>query len=136
MKNAWEHQNFDFFWYSLHPFLDSVLLAGQSGHTAIHLLLVTTLSYDIEDIHYNDSNGDVYYNGSFESYDRNRTRKRSVDNSFYSTEFFTIEFKISTEGIVSLALTQLPAVCLAILGIYKAFKKYGCSKLGIKDASR
>ena len=69
------------------------------------------------------------------SSNHNNRRKRSVNESYYSTEF-TIGIKISTESIVSLVLIQLPAVSLAILGIYKAFQKYGCSKLGITDASR
>ena len=47
-----------------------------------------------------------------------------------------MKLKISLEGLVSLALVQLPAIALGILGILKAFVNNGFSKQAVKDSMR
>ena len=56
----------------------------------------------------------------------------SIQEKFYE---FSI-FKITLEGMISLALVQLPGIVLGILGIIKAFTNHGCSKQAVSDAIR
>ena len=45
-------------------------------------------------------------------------------------------FMITMEGLLSLALVQLPGICLGILGIMKAVINHGMTSQGAKDSLR
>ena len=71
---------------------------------------------------------------------RNSQRKKrdiqlDTNNDIYNYDF-PMKLKISLEGLVSLALVQLPAIALGILGILKAFVNNGFSKQAVKDSMR
>ena len=61
-------------------------------------------------------------------------RKRQATND----DIFSIDFsiKITVEGLVSLAIVQLPGIVLGFLGIIKAFINNGCSKQAVVDSLR
>ena len=59
----------------------------------------------------------------------------NANDDIYDYDFH-MKFKISLEGLVSLALVQLPAIALGILGILKAFVNNGFSKQAVKDSMR
>lgn len=68
-----------------------------------------------------------------------KRRKRELQNDLYiDDDIYSIDFsiKISVEGLVSLALLQLPGIVLGILGIIKAFINHGCSKQAVIDSLR
>ena len=44
--------------------------------------------------------------------------------------------EITTEGLLSLALVQLPGICLGIFGIMKAIINHGMSTQTVKDSLR
>ena len=54
-------------------------------------------------------------------------------DNIYSVNF---SIKISFEGLVSLALVQLPGFVLGFLGVMKAFFNHGCSKKAVIDSLR
>ena len=47
-----------------------------------------------------------------------------------------VRFGITMEGLLSLALVQLPGICLGILGIMKAVINHGMTSQGAKDSLR
>ena len=47
-----------------------------------------------------------------------------------------VRFGITMEGLLSLALVQLPGICLGILGIMKAVMNHGMTSQGAKDSLR
>ena len=47
-----------------------------------------------------------------------------------------VRFVISMEGLLSLALVQLPGISLGILGIMKAVMNHGMTSQGAKDSLR
>ena len=47
-----------------------------------------------------------------------------------------VRFVISMEGLLSLALVQLPGISLGILGIMKAVINHGMTSQGAKDSLR
>ena len=47
-----------------------------------------------------------------------------------------VRFVITVEGLLSLALVQLPGISLAILGIMKAVINHGMTSQGAKDSLR
>ena len=61
-------------------------------------------------------------------------RKREAKNkNIYRFDF---SIKVTVEGLISLALVQLPGIVLGFLGILKAFINHGCSKQTIIDSLR
>merc|ERR1712018_781488 len=74
------------------------------------------------------------YQGEYPKFREISRRKREVQNESYTEDdiynidyieddIYSIDFsiKITVEGLVSLALVQLPGIALGILGIIKAF---------------
>ena len=47
-----------------------------------------------------------------------------------------VRFVITMEGLLSLALVQLPGISLGILGIMKAVMNHGMTSKGAKDSLR
>ena len=47
-----------------------------------------------------------------------------------------VRFVITMEGLLSLALVQLPGISLGILGIMKAVMNHGMTSRGAKDSLR
>ena len=47
-----------------------------------------------------------------------------------------VRFVITAEGLLSLALVQLPGISLGILGIMKAVMNHGMTSQGAKDSLR
>ena len=47
-----------------------------------------------------------------------------------------VRFVISMEGLLSVALVQLPGISLGILGIMKAVMNHGMTSQGVKDSLR
>ena len=47
-----------------------------------------------------------------------------------------VRFVITAEGLLSLALVQLPGISLGILGILKAVMNHGMTSQGAKDSLR
>ena len=47
-----------------------------------------------------------------------------------------VRFVITMEGLLSLALVQLPGICLGILGIMKAVINHGMTSQAVKDSLR
>ena len=47
-----------------------------------------------------------------------------------------VRFMITEEGLLSLALVQLPGISLGILGIMKAVMNHGMTSQGAKDSLR
>ena len=47
-----------------------------------------------------------------------------------------VRFMITMEGLLSLALVQLPGISLGILGIMKAVMNHGMTSQGAKDSLR
>ena len=47
-----------------------------------------------------------------------------------------VRFVITMEGLLSLALVQLPGISLGILGIMKAVMNHGMTSQGAKDSLR
>ena len=47
-----------------------------------------------------------------------------------------VRFMITEEGLLSLALVQLPGISLGILGIMKAVMNHGMTSQGVKDSLR
>ena len=47
-----------------------------------------------------------------------------------------VRFVITMEGLLSLALVQLPGISLGILGIMKAVNNHGMTSQGAKDSLR
>ena len=47
-----------------------------------------------------------------------------------------VRFGITMEGLLSLALVQLPGISLGILGIMKAVMNHGMTSQGAKDSLR
>ena len=89
------------------------------------------------------------YQGEYPKFREISRRKREVQNESYTEDdiynidyieddIYSIDFsiKITVEGLVSLALVQLPGIALGILGIIKAFINHGCSKQTVIDSLR
>ena len=47
-----------------------------------------------------------------------------------------VRFVITAEGLLSLALVQLPGISLGTLGIMKAFINHGVTSQAVKDSLR
>ena len=53
----------------------------------------------------------------------------NLQDELYLKEWEHVIFKLNTvEGVITLALVQLPGVVLGLLGIIKAFSMHGMSK--------
>lgn len=64
-------------------------------------------------------------------------RSTSASDDGNKTLIYKAEhIEITTEGLLSLALVQLPGISLGIFGIMKAFMNHGLSKQTFKDSLR
>ena len=69
----------------------------------------------------------------------NMRAKRSapaLDDANKTLIYQTDHIVITMEGLLSLALVQLPGICLGILGIMKAIINHGMSTQTVKDSLR
>ena len=67
-------------------------------------------------------------NNYCEGIDPKRTKRSNMEAELYLQEWEEVTYKIKKEGVITLALVQLPGVILGFLGIIKAFSMYGRSK--------